>query len=507
MDFTSAATSLPAPKTMDSLPLELKIAIFEYLRKEDLLSSALVCRAWRDIAWDKVMWQTFMIRSSGLLEVILGKEDEWWKVVNGDFIPLTSDSNRFLAVAAKTRSIDLDVTLVDSFVNVLMDVAESAPGKVLFPSLHTLDWGEFEEPQGDIAHTVFAGSPIKKIRIDGGYFESTAVPARRTLSSFLEAHPQLQDVTAYEGNLPKGNGIPEFWQLKDLRSLNYQGWITLEEWIKLIQECPRLNDVRLDGFIPDVIPPNPGLHLAPALRRLTLGEDASFDLTVSILESIEAPHLIALDFDAEPDRLDGRTEHPSESRARSAFRLLAQRSRDLKSLNFNTMLVLRAEVLAAFSSLRRLRVREYTPGCQLDDSSVELLCRSLPQLWEFHWSYFDEDYAKITPKSFGSFARHCPDLAHLALPVTATRPEDFAGSTLRGLVAFRETLRRLEFIPLTLLADHTKDFVSFLIVQCPNLTKLDISELNIADREIPSSALIHMQYDMRDAYFQAQLVL
>ncbi|KAG8898836.1 hypothetical protein FRC01_010748, partial [Tulasnella sp. 417] len=515
---------------MEGLPPELKIAIFEHLRKRDLLSSALVCRAWRDLAWDKVMWRTFPIRSSGLLEALFGVEESWWKVAvrtnlsdlglwhitndlngqNRDSIPPASDSNRFLAVAAKTGSIRLDVTLIDRFVNLMMDVANSAPGKILFPALHTLDCGEFKEPQGDFAHTVFAGSPIKKIWIDGGHCEKTAIAARRLLSSLLEAHPQLQHVTACEGNMPEGRRIPEFWRLTDLRSLYYEGNITLEEWIKLIQECPRLNKVTIEANIPDASPPNPGPHLAPSLRRLSITEFALLDPAISMLETIEAPHLEALDFDTQLEPLDGATEQRSASRARSAFRLLAERSKNLESLMLVAWIEIGVENLVAFRSLRRLQVTDRTPGCQLDDSGMDSLCRSLPNLREFYLEYTpphgtERNHAKTTPKSLGSFSRHCKDITYLGLPVTATNPNDFVGSILTELVAFREILERLVLSALILPRDRTKDFVSFLTVQCPKLTYLDIFDVQISDQLVSRSALVRIKLEIEGAYFRSRV--
>ncbi|KAG8926925.1 hypothetical protein FRC01_008202 [Tulasnella sp. 417] len=510
VDFTTTEKIFSALTPMEGLPPELKIAIFEHLRKRDLQSSALVCRAWRDLAWDKVMWRTCTIRYSGLLEVLFGEEEGWWKFASGDSIPLTSDSNRFLALAAKTGSIHLDVTLIDRFVNVMMDVANSAPGKILFPALHTLDCGEFGDPQGDFAHTVFAGSPIKTIWIDGGHSLETTIDARRLLSSLLEAHPQLQHVTAYEGNLPEGSRIAEFWRLTDLRSLKYEGNITPGEWIKLIQECPRLNEVTIEGNIPDASPPNLGPHLAPSLRRLSLTELAFLDPAISMLESIEAPHLVALDFDAELQRLDGATEQRSASRARSAFRLLAERSKYLESLTLVASIEIGVENLGAFRSLRRLRVTDRTPGCQLDDSGMDSLCRSLPNLREFYLRYAplhgpERNHARTTPKSLGSFSRYCKDITYLGLPVTATNTNDFVGSILTQLVAFPEILERLVLSALILPSDRTKDFVSFLTVQCPKLTYLDIYDVEISDQMVSRSTLMDIKYEMEVAYFRSRV--
>ncbi|KAG9048495.1 hypothetical protein FS837_012751 [Tulasnella sp. UAMH 9824] len=507
---------------MDSLPLELKIAVFKHLRKADLLSSALVCRAWRDVAWDEVLWRTFSIRFSGLLEALI--DPALWSATNGlndqnhDFTPLTSDSNRFPTVAAKAARIDLDVTIVDSLAKVMSELASSAPGKVLFPALHTLDCGEFDDkPQGELAHTVFTGSPIRRISIDGGPFEGGTVYSRRLLTSLLVAHPQVQEVTAFQDRLPATVGIPEFWLLPNLLSLTYSGFISYGEWAKVIQECRVLNEVRLAGYTRQPIPLNPPSISTRSLRRLNLRESSSFELNIAILESTDAPHLMALDVGVAPyceeeeEDAEEEAEHPSASRARSAFRLLAKRSQKLKSLVISTSIKLGAEILAAFSSLTRLRISDSTLGCQLDDSGVELLCRSLPNLGEFYLSYWphseDGGHTKITPKSLGYFSRHCQDLTSLGLPVTATKPEDFVGSILTELVAFREKFQRLEFTTLTLLADRTKDFVSFLIVQCPRLTLLAIHRLGIPDREVSDLTREDMEFEIEDAYFRAQVAL
>lgn len=219
-----------------------------------------------------------------------------------------------------------------------------------------------------------------------------------------------------------------------------------------------------------------------------------------------------LDVHAAPGRENGVVEHPSADRARSAFPLLAKRSQQVESLAVNASIKLGAEVLAAFSSLKRLKITDNSPNCQLDDNGVELLCRSLRNLRTFHLSYYRhyEDTtgcAKITPKSLGSFSRHCQDLTDLGLPITATKPEDFVGPVLTEMVAFRESLRQLEFAPLVLPADRATDFVSFLIVQCPKLTRLDMYRLEITDPEISRSTARDMSKEMEAAFFQAQRAL
>ncbi|KAG9048496.1 hypothetical protein FS837_012752 [Tulasnella sp. UAMH 9824] len=435
---------------------------------------------------------------------------------NNDFTPLTSDSNRFLALAAKAIRIILEITLVDSLVKFISEIAASAPGKVLFPALHTLDFGEFEdEPQGDFAHTVFTGSPIRRISIDGGPFEESTVYSRILLTSLLAAHPQIQEFTVLQDHAPARVAIPEFWMLPNLHSSAYSGFISYGEWAKVIQGCRALNEVRLAGDTRQPVPLNPSSISTRSLRRLNLGEFWSIELNIAILESTDAPHLMALDIDIAPIREEEEeeAEHPSATRARAAFRLLAKRSQNMKSLVLSTSVKLGAEILGAFSSLRSLRIFDDIPGCQLDDSGVESLCRSLPNLREFHLVYDhgsyseDGDYAKITPKSFGSFSRRRQDLTYLGLPITATKPEDFVGSILTELVAFREKFQRLEFTTLILLADRMRDFVSFLIFQCPKLTVLVIERLEIADREISDSILADMEDELKDAYFRAQAAL
>ncbi|KAG8961916.1 hypothetical protein FRC00_010883, partial [Tulasnella sp. 408] len=490
---------------MNSLPLEIQIAIFEHLYQEDnLLSSALVCRAWRDVAWDMVMWRSCMIRLSSLLEALFGDENPW-EISYRDFVSLPSDSNRFLALAAKVAWIELDGTLVDSVVKVMLEVARSAPGEILFPALHRLDCGSLEKhPQGDFAHTVFAGSPIRTIWIDGGHVEEATVASRKLLTSLLTAHPQVQNVTVHGGHPPKSVGIPEFWRLPNLRSLAYSGCVAYEEWTKFIQECPMLNVVRLVGDTRDPVPPNPPSISARSLRRLNLEYFTSFDLTIAILESIDARDLMELDVRAAPDRENTVAEHPSAERARSAFRVLAKRSQHLESMTVNASIKLGAEILAVFSSLRDLTITDRTPGCQLDDDGVELLCRSLRNLRKFHLTYYphpEDREANITPKSFGSFSRHCQDLTDLGIPVTATNPEDFVGPILTELMPFRENLKSLTFEPLLAASDCTGDIISFLIVQCPHLTDLDMSSLEIVDLEVPNYILRNLAREMEHSYF------
>lgn len=173
---------------------------------------------------------------------------------------------------------------------------------------------------------MFAGSPIKHIQINGGRIEEATVASRNLLSRLLAAHTQIQEVTAFENSLPESVGVPEFWRLPNLRSLAYSGFISYEEWVKVIQECPVLNEVQLIGHTRCPVPRNPPAIHTLSLRRLNLVEFASFDLTIAILESIDAPHLMALDFDVEAPREFGEGEHPSADRARSALRLLAKRS-------------------------------------------------------------------------------------------------------------------------------------------------------------------------------------
>ncbi|KAG8961913.1 hypothetical protein FRC00_010880 [Tulasnella sp. 408] len=502
---------------MDSLPTELQISIFEYLRKRELLSSALVCRAWRDVAWDQVMWRTFIIRLSGLLEalfnIVIWDVTDGLNGQNSDFIPLISDSNRLLAITAKATRIQLDVMLVDSLVKALLEIADSVPGKVLFPALHTLDCYLFETPHSEVAHTVFAGSPIRNILISGIHLEEPTVAPRRLLSGLLATHPQLQNVTANENYLPAIASIrsPEFWQLPDLRSLGYNGYFAYEEWAKLIQECPNLNEVQLTGNTSRPIPPNPPSVFAPLLHRLNLVDFWSYDLTIAILESTDAPQLIALSAKIQPQGLNGKMEHPSPTRARSTFRLLAERSQNLESLTLNTSIELGVTILTAFRSLRRLRITDSYPGCQLDDRGVESLCRSLPNLKEFHLDYspsrfVDGDYARITPKSFGFFVKHCTFLTYLGLPVTATESDDFVGCILTDLAAFGENLTYLELTTLTLFARRTNDFVSFLVVQCPKLVGLHISRVKVVDRQVSDLILKQIAANMVDS-FLGQVVL
>ncbi|KAG8926926.1 hypothetical protein FRC01_008203 [Tulasnella sp. 417] len=496
---------------MESLPLKLKVLVFGNLRKDDLLSSALVCRAWRGVAWDEVMWKTFTIRLSGLLETLLG-ENDLYDIDDDDIIPFisSSDPKGFLAVAAKATSIRLDVALFENLIKALSDVANSAPGNILFPVLHTLDWGEFDEPPADLAHTLFTGSPIKRIRWDGGHFEGTSVASRKLLSSLLLAHPQIQDVAAIEDHRPESTGTPEFWRLPDLRSLRYDGRISYEEWTKLIQGCPKLDRLELKGCSRASNPTNRDPLLAPSLRELTLPDFWSSDLTIAILGSTNAPHLRALYLDGEARRLKEEKEHPNASRARTALRMVAERSKRLEILYVQTSIELGVEFLAAFSSLKRLRVTDTTPDYQMNDSDIESLCPSLPLLSNFDLYCSlprDGDCPKITPKSFGSFARHCKQLASLGLPVAATNPEDYAGSILTELVPFGENLKHLSLTTLAILADRQRDFVSFLIVQCPKLTSLSFFIFKITDQKVSTYNIRFMIMGMRNAYFKAQAAL
>lgn len=324
------------------------------------------------------------------------------------------------------------------------------------------------------------------------------------MSSLLATQPKVQAVHANEVNLPEGFGILEVWQLPELRSLDYCGYISYAEWTKIIQQCPKLSDVAFTEWsrrpsIPQNLTPLP----APSLLRLKLAEFWSFTLSTAIMQSIKAPHLKALD-------LDVASESQHEE-ARSAFHLLAECSPHLESLTLRTRIKLGVENLAAFRSLRCLHLVDGTTICELDDSDVESLCRDLPNLLEFHLDCpaisFRGDYVKTTPKSLNSFARHCRDLISLALPVTATNPEDFVGSILTELEAFGENLSSLEFTTLALLASQTKDFVSFLLVQCPELTDLKIRVLKITDRQISRSTVEGMSDEMETAFFQAQRAL
>lgn len=406
----------------------------------------------------------------------------------------------------------MDVMLVDSLVKALLEIADSVPGKVLFPELRTLDCYLFETPHSELAHTVFAGSPIRSIWISGISVEEPTVTPRRLLSGLLATHPQLQNVAATDNYLPANASIrsPEFWQLPDLRSLSYHGCFAYEEWTKLIQACPNLNEVRLAGNTFRPIPPNPPFVLVPSLHRLNLVDFWSYDLTIAILESTDAPQLIALSAKIQPQGLNGKMEHPSATRTRATFRLLAERSQHLESLTLNTSIELGVTILTAFRSLTRLRITDSYPGCQLDDRGVESFCRSLPNLKEFHLDYSPRfgsgGYARITPKSFGSFVKHCTVLTYLGLPVTATESDDFVGSILIDLVAFGENLTYLELTTLTLFAGRTKDFVSFLVVQCPKLVGLHISRVEIADREVSDFISEHMAGNMVDSFLD-QVVL
>ncbi|KAG8894344.1 hypothetical protein FRC01_013020, partial [Tulasnella sp. 417] len=202
-----------------------------------------------DVAWDEVMWKTFTIRLSGLLETLLG-ENDLYDIDDDNVIPIisSSDPNEFLAMAAKATSIRLDVALFGKLIKALSGVSNSAPGKILFPLLHTLRWVEFDELLGSLAHTVFTGSPIKRIVLYGGRFKETTFVSRRLLSSLLLAHPKIQDVHAIEDGLRKSIGMPEFWRLPYLRSLIYYGHIASEEWIKIIQGCPHLDGVELKSY-------------------------------------------------------------------------------------------------------------------------------------------------------------------------------------------------------------------------------------------------------------------
>ncbi|KIO33734.1 hypothetical protein M407DRAFT_229575 [Tulasnella calospora MUT 4182] len=493
---------------MDSLPPELRIAVFEHLRKGDLISSALVCRAWRDVAWDEVMWRTFMIRLSGILKALSGKRG--LRVTeNTNFIPLPSNLHRFLGVAAKTTSIHLDITLADSLVKKLLEIADLTPGKLLFPSLSRLDCGS--TPQHDLAHNLFVGSPIRNISIGRGGSKRYAVASRQLLSNLLATQPQVQVIVANELDLPEGLGIPQFWRLPELCSLTYCGHITYEEWTDLIQGCPQLNAVVLKGDARGTIPPNPNTLSAPSLRQLNLAEFTSFDLTIAIMESIDAPHLIALNFEATPRHRAEELEHSSANRARSAFRLVAERSQRLDYLTVSTSIKLGVKFQAAFCSLRTLNVVDWPPGYQLDDSDVELLSCSLPNLRRFHLEYafpylVSKEEIKTTPRALNSFARHCTNLTHLGLPLSATKPRDFVGRILTELVAFRENFKHLVLPILDLRADLTEQFVSFLIVQCPRLTDIEIT-LRIVDRQVSLLDLYNIQQKIERTYFQGQVPL
>ncbi|KAG8939843.1 hypothetical protein FRC00_013487, partial [Tulasnella sp. 408] len=422
--------------------------------------------------------------------------------------PSVSDSDRFLSIAAKVTSIRLDKILPDVLVKAMLEIGSSSPENILFPALNTLDCGG--NPQDDLICGLFAGSPIMTIFISGGEQGETAQHTRRLLSSLLATQSQVQSIAADEMAVP-GLGLPEVWQAPELRSLAYNGAFTIGDWAKLIQNCQNLDSVTFEGFTFGTIAPNPTASLpAPSLRRLDLAGLDSSDITIDILESTIAPQLMELDVTLDPVPLfDALQEDPSAPRARSAFRLLAERSHCLESLALATSITLRAKVLAAFRSLRSLDIHDWTPGCQLDDSDIHSLCHSLPKLRRFYLEYnisrrpLSVD-TKITPKSFGFFARYTTELTYLGLPVNAAKPEDFTGSILTELVPFQKNLKHLTLTPLTLFADRTKDVVSFLLVQCPNLTELDIY-LDVAHSWTSVPDLIRIEREMRSTYFQRQV--
>ncbi|KAG8954866.1 hypothetical protein FRC04_010349 [Tulasnella sp. 424] len=490
---------------MYSLPPEIQIAIFEQLYKKDLVSSALVCRAWRQVAWDYVRWQSCTIRITGLLQVLIG-ENSSESIDERDIKPSTSDSNRFLGLAAKVISIRLDKTLANSLARVLLEIASSAPAKVLFPALSTLDCGG--RPQDDLVYNLFTGSPIKRIWISGVERGKTTSDSRRLLSSLLATQSQVQFVTADEMTLP-GLGSPEFWQLPELVSFEYKGHFAPDNWAEIIQKCPKLESVTLKGTPLGSNPPTLPSSSAPALRWLDMEFFESFELTILILESTSMPRLTTLVLDLRHEtRLDA-VEHPWAPRARSAFRLLAERSQRLESLALDTSVRLGVEILGAFRTLRTLNIVDRTAGCQLDDRDVESLCRSLPSLKIFHLEYKLSEYfagennAKITPRSLGCFARHCTDLEYLGLPISATDPEDFVGPILAELVPFRGTLEHLALTPITLDSKRAEYFVSFLLIQCPKLTRLDV-DIDMPDFWTTVYMSSWVEQEMRDTYFNRQ---
>ncbi|KAG8954865.1 hypothetical protein FRC04_010348 [Tulasnella sp. 424] len=491
---------------MHSLPPEIQIAIFERLYKKDLASSALVCRAWRQVAWDHVRWQSCTIRLTGLLQVLFG-ENGSDSIDESDAKLSTSGSGRFLGLAAKVTSIRLDKALVNSLVRVLLEITSSAPSKVLFPALSALDCGG--RPQDVLVSDLFTGSQIKRIFISGGERGETASASRRLLSSLFATQSQVQFVTADEMTWP-GSGSPEFWQLPELVSFRYKGHLSPENWAEIIQKCPKLDSVTLEGTALGSEPPNLPSLSAPALRRLNMEAFKSLELTISILESTNMPRLTTLDLELRHRTLHDAPEHQCAPRARSAFGLLAERSQSLESLTLDTSIRLGVEILGAFRSLRKLDIVDRTPGCQLDDRDVKSLCLSLPSLRRFHLEYnlrlprlLCEDDVKITPRSLGYFARHCTDLTYLGLPIAATNPEDFVGPVLAELVTFRGTLEYLALTPVTLFTGRAKDFASFLLIQCPKLTGLNIY-LDIPDFWTADYGLDVIEQEIRDIYFNGQ---
>ncbi|KAG8926928.1 hypothetical protein FRC01_008205 [Tulasnella sp. 417] len=423
-----------------------------------------------------------------------------------DFIPCGSGSNQFLDVAAKVTSVRLDKTLVNNLIKALLEVGKSIPGRILFPALSALDCGGI--PQDDLVTSLFAGSPIKTIAISGGDWGKTAPESRMLISKLFATQSQVQFLAADELTTP-GLGSPEFWLLPGLRSLAYKGHLTFGDWANLIQNCPDLDSIAFEGSALGSNLPSPAPLHAPSLRRLDLTAFESPDIVLFILESTNAPQLTALDLflDLEPEHT--AVEHPSTSRLRAAFRVLSERGCCLESLALGTSINLGGETLAAFRRLKSLDIRDWTSSCQLDDGDIDLLCHSLTELRRFYLEYnlfrsASTVYANITPRSFGSFARHCTELTYLGLPVTAANPDDFIDTSFTELVPFRNNLRDLALTPLTLFVDKTNDFVSFLLVQCPNLGRLDI-HLNAAHSWPSVSTLTRIERDMTIDYFQRRL--
>ncbi|KAG9048497.1 hypothetical protein FS837_012753 [Tulasnella sp. UAMH 9824] len=490
---------------MDSLPVELRNIVFQQLGKTDLFSSALTCRAWRDVAWNSVMWRTLTIRVSGLLEILFG-EDSFRGKENGDLIPPVSDPNRFLGVAAIIHSLKLNVSLGNGLIKVLLDIAGSTPEKVLFLRLSTLDCGEHW--QDDLVQSLFIGSPIRKIVVSWDGKEESLKHSRRLLSSLLKTQPQVRYIDA-GARIMMGLTTQELLSLPELCTLDCYWNLTYERWANLIQKCPKLERLSWHGYARGTIPTDLTSIPAPSLRWLHLDQFGSWDVPISVLESTNAHRLENLNLRLLPASQNDATEDPTTTRARHAFRLLAERSQQLESLTLKTSIKFGAESLALFRSLRTMRITDHSPGCQLDDEGVELLCHSLPSLETFNFHYINDNQdgdAKMTPKSLKSLTRHCRNLTDLGLSLTATDAESLAGPVITELVPFGSGLKSLKLAPLTLPKKHVDDFVSFLLSLCPSLAVLEI-QLRFSNTTgffLPSHAIAE---GMQKVYFERQAAL
>ncbi|KAG9036911.1 hypothetical protein FRB95_007473 [Tulasnella sp. JGI-2019a] len=446
------------PHIVLSIP-ELLLAIFGHLSVKELVVAALVCKAWSAPAVDTI-WRTQTIMLSCLLAKLapIDTKYRFRHAVLKPKTPITQgDWSHFLdRYANRVTKLKLDVQLDTESMMHISTLLETFGG-LFCGDLISLEW-----PSGSAYDTgnhrkLFDLLPATKLQTVRLAESDTSRIATTPLSQLAHRAPHVREIIT-----PCQYNSFDFSVFSQLQFLSFGGYLSKSDYRNLAH-CPYLRVLRFENMWAQVLATQQNNGTAITFPRLEeLSIHPSHDSTDDMLLQSVMPALRSLEYRRQEM---GPCTIPF-------LNGIVRTSPYLKSITITAGVPPLELELVQHDGVRNLFFENrYRVNSELDARHrLSTIARTFPKLekleiiWDsigWHWS---------TIQMLGN---HLSDLRHLRLSM------DVSISLLSGapkVTAPIRSLTTLEFGVLRILPDDIDAFISYLVMLCPNVRDMHISE-------------------------------